>query len=207
MSAALLMAALLVPGEASSTLPVQSTPAECEFLRALLIANWPPEYERRSTLNFDAWGHDRPQFFDDSAGPPVLADSAFVREFFPQLDVERASEFAAYFAVGADYQVDCAFDDLPIRPAADTLRGRASPAAQDTLEFPRISVTQPMFSADGQYGLGGVQWSFVAGRWYSDHCLFNRTQGEWRIVECVLNPVDPLDSDEAERRSRLPPMR
>jgi hypothetical protein len=207
MSAALLMAALLVSGETSPRLPVQSTPEECEFLHALLIANWPPEYKRRSTLNLDRWGHDRPQFFEDSGGLPVLADSAFVREFFPQLGDETASEFAAYFAVGPDYQVDCTFDDLPIRPAVDTLRGREGPAAQVTLKFPRISITQPIFSADGQYGLGGVQWSFVAGYWFFDHCLFNRTRGEWRIVECLHNPVDPLDPDEADRRSRLPPIR
>gem|GEM_PF-5759515 len=82
----------------------------------------------------------------------------------------------------------CEFTDLRVTAAAISREGLLD--KQDSLQFPRISLGEPMFSADGRFAMGGYAWSFVPYNWMQDDCLFERVDGEWRIVQCPLYPLD-----------------
>ncbi|MGV9006716.1 MAG: hypothetical protein ACOH1H_08280 [Brevundimonas sp.] len=124
--------------------------------------------------------------FSQSDHPPKevnLVDSLV--ELFPQLDRPLAEELAGYFTTSPNYRVACAFTGFPLTQASSSLRDNL--LSQDRLQYPRMAVSQPLITADGRYAMAGYEWSFFPGRGYSDHCLFERKEAEWRILSCVFH--------------------
>ena len=189
-----MIASLVVVG-ALGLAQANPVPDRCEFLRAVLVAQWPLEAPgTKETFYLDQQTRERPIFLESDGTTPVVADAAFVAELFGALDPDELQaikphldEFASYFETGTSTAMRCEFPDLRVTPAAVSREGLLDD--QDALQFPRISLGEPMFSADGRFAMGGYAWSFVPYRWMQDDCLFERVDGEWRIVECVLYPL------------------
>ena len=165
---------------------IRATAVECEFLNALLIAEWPAEPPGdNSTFYLDPAGIER-AVSTVEAGDQAAGIVAFLTEKFPQLDHATAVELSGYFSVGSAYHVGCEFRGVRLTPASGLMRDNL--LSQDRLQYPRIAVSQPTITADGRYALGGYQWNFVPDFGFADHCLFKRVEREWRIIDCIFHP-------------------
>lgn len=186
MLASLAMASMLALGEPEGQ-STRATPVECEFLNALLAAEWPAEPPgRNSTFYLDPEGIERGVLINGEGDQGVgLAD--FLLERFPQLDRPTAAELSEYSATGPRYHVACNFTGARLTPASSSLLDNL--LTQDRLQYPRIAVSQPLITADGRYALGGYQWNFVPDYGFQDHCLFERLEDEWRLIDCIVHPL------------------
>jgi hypothetical protein len=179
------MAAVLSVGEPDGQ-TISATSVECEFLNALLIAEWPSEPPgQNSTFYLDPEGAERPVSTGE-AGDQAAGAAEFLAEIFPRLDRPTVLELSGYFGLGPDYHVGCEFSGVRLTPASDSMRDNL--LSQEGLQYPRIAVSRPTITADGRFALGGYQWNFVPDYGFADHCLFERIEGEWRIVDCIFHP-------------------
>ena len=161
-----------------------SAPDQCELYRAVLTAQWPLEPpESRDVFYLDPLSRERTVYYNDDDGSQVVADAAFVVELLPQLDANTAKDLASYFRPGPSTRIACDFANFRVTWAASSF-GHYD-GDQESLQFPRISLSEPVFSNDGRYAIGGYAWSFFPGRWAMDDCLFERVGGAWRMVACV----------------------
>ena len=169
-----------------------STSRECEVLRAVLIANWPLEPPGTNSLFYlDPQTRERPIFLegDHAAGDEIterVVDAQFVTHVFSSLDIEVAAGLVPYFAERPSREISCTFEGLRVTPASSSLLD--SLHRQDALQYPRISLSQPVFSRDGRFAIGGYAWSFVPYAWAQGDCLLERVEGDWQIVECMRFP-------------------
>lgn len=194
MVVALMLAVAL--GQDAQPSATAATPDRCEFLRAVLVAGWPSEPpEAQNAFFLDPQTRERPVFFEEDGRTRATVDAAFVADTFGPLDPEEAQalapyldEFIPYFQLTPPTKVDCEFPDLRVMPAQTSVIGAED--NQESLQFPRISLGEPMFSADGRFAIGGYTYSFAPYRWAFDDCLFEAVEGRWRIVECMVMPLD-----------------
>lgn len=135
-------------------------------------------------------------FYIDPRGGPGLesadpdSEPFDIREILPnpgELDRATAVELGT-IAPSTRYVVDCDWEDLPVLDARRSMWDH--PRNQPRLQFPRMSVSRPIISADGQWAFAGYHWNLVPRYGEGNTRLLQRDGSEWRTVECMMYPLE-----------------
>lgn len=172
-----------------------STRQDCEVIVALLAAEIPagPPNRPQDIFVLDPATLPHRQFLSERGHHPIPTTAQMVQELFPdeQLDSQTAADLTLFYRWRGRYEARCDLNALRVsRPSHDQLspHGGLKRGVQ-----PQIAVSRPVISRDGRYALAGHQWSYLEGHAATDDCLFERQGGDWRLVNCSIQPMLPVE--------------
>lgn len=172
-----------------------STRQDCEVIVALLAAEileGPPD-QPQDIFVLDPATLPHREFFSEQGRYPVRTTAEMIQEEFPdeQLDRQTAEDLALFYEWRGRYQARCDLDALRVsRPSREQLNPEGGLKSEIQ---PQIAVSRPVISRDGRYALAGHQGSYVEGHPFTDDCLFERHDGDWRLVNCSMYPMLPFE--------------
>ncbi|MBL0946750.1 hypothetical protein [Brevundimonas sp.] len=166
--------------------PLTATARDCELLR-VVVREEGLDLSSSDFMYIDPEGWVRPYSTDRHGRRSVITPDD-LRSTVPGLDVEAATLFSAYFDVGPRYAPNCDWQDLPVETARSSFVDQ--PPDRSAHQYPRIGLTEPWFSADGQWAVVSYYWHAVPAYGFNDTCFYRRARGHWTAVQCVLHPRD-----------------
>ncbi len=166
--------------------PLTATARDCELLR-VVVREEGLDLSNTTFMYIDPEGWVRPYYTDRHERRSVITPDE-LRSTVPGLDVEAATLFSGYFDIGPRYAPKCDWQDLPVETARSSFAER--PLDRSTHQYPRIGLTEPWFSADGQWAIVSYYWHAVPDYGFNDTCLYRRDRGRWTAEQCLLHPRD-----------------